>query len=85
MAGLLVLFLRVLLGVVAVYGQGFAADFRIWGISLKSGIGANGFEIVFVMELSFFVMVGFVIEVAGLFLRYVFIVIRHSWHTDRSS
>jgi hypothetical protein len=76
LAGTQVLFVLVLLLVVGVYGQGFAPDFRLYGPTLKSSIGANAFKVVFVTEISFFVTLGFVIEVAGVFWRYVFLAIR---------
>jgi hypothetical protein len=77
LAVLLVLFALVLLLHVLVLGQGFAPDSRLYGLTLKSGIGTNAFEIVFVFESFFFLTLGFTVEAAGLFARYVFLAIRH--------
>jgi hypothetical protein len=85
LAGMQVLFALVLLLFVAVYGQGLAADFRLYGPTVKSGIGTNVFKIVFLIEISFFLTFGFLIEAASLFWRYAFLSFRHSRYTDRLS
>jgi hypothetical protein len=67
----------ILVLVVVVNGEGFHGDSRLYGLSLKGGIGGNVFKIVFLTQVSFFLNLGTLIELASLFLRYVFLGIRH--------
>lgn len=76
-AAMQLLFVLGLLLFVAVYGQGFSSDSRLYGLTLKDSVGLNAFKIVFVIETSFFLTLGLAVEMAGLFWRYLFLGIRH--------
>jgi hypothetical protein len=66
-----------LLVLILVCSQGFDFDARLYGLTVKGSIGLNAFKVVFVIETSFFLTLGLLIEMAGLFWRYLFLGIRH--------
>jgi hypothetical protein len=59
-----------------VSAQGFHADNRVYGLSLKHNMSVNAFKLVLYEAFLFFV-VGLVVEFASLFLRYLFLEIQH--------
>jgi hypothetical protein len=60
-----------------VSAQGFSADNRVYGLSLKHNMSVNAFKIVFLFEPYLFFFAGLVVEFASLFLRYLFLGIEH--------
>jgi hypothetical protein len=59
-----------------VAAQGFHADNRVYGLSLKHSMSVNAFKIVFYESFLFFA-IGLVVEFTSLFLRYLFLEIQH--------